>query len=103
MTITFHIVEQKDGTVALRQFADGTDQRDTVHCLAQTTVIPAKLDFPRGCILALGLIQRNLVQNSLPEMHEYCVHGHSINPCRKRRVPAKAPEFSEDSYERILR
>src|ERR1700758_4285412 len=103
MSVAFDVVKDENGAVALRQVADSTDQSDAIHRSPQTTVILAEVKLFFWCILAGTLVERNLPQSFLPEVHECGFDRHPVNPGGEGRVATKRAQFAENLNECILR
>ena len=56
-----------------------------------------------GDSLKVGaLVEGNLAQSFLPEVHKRCIHRHAIDPRGEGRITTKCGEFTEDLNESIL-
>src|ERR1700758_3393273 len=102
MSVAFHVVQQKDGTVPLGKLADGTDQRDAIHGSAKTPVVLAQVNFFFRRVLTGTMVERNLPQSFFAEVHESGIDGHPINPSGERRVAAEGSQFAKNLNEGIL-
>ena len=79
MPIALHIVQEKDGAIALRELANCTDQRNSVDSSPEATVILTEIDLFFRSVGAF--IERNLTEGFLPKVHQCGVHCHAIDPC----------------------
>src|SRR5277367_1246402 len=98
-------MQQEYVAIPLGQFADGSNQRHPRDTARETIVrYPVFAPDLLGGIIPAGvrLVQRNLGQRFLPEMHQNRVNGDAVKPRRERRVSTKAGQLAKNLEERIL-
>src|SRR5437016_11930538 len=100
--VALHVVQKKDGAIALRQLADRTSQRNAVDCSPQAAIVLTEINLFCLFVRRVGaLVEGNLAQSFLPEVHKRRIHRHAIDPGGEGRITSKCGEFTEDLNESI--
>ena len=68
--VALHVVQKKDGAIALRQFADRTSQRNAVDCSPQAAIVLTEINLFCLFVRRVGaLVVLVAVQLSVPGLY----------------------------------